>query len=451
MARLAHVARCPAPLAAPTSSAAAAVAVLLLVGSAGAQAPRGEAAPPAPGAPASAAGASSASATAEPRAAAAGAPGRTLADAQRLAQLGAPDVVVSAARASTSSSEVGVAGMLANPRVTLGTATGGYLLSGSLFVSLPLFGQRAAAIDAAEAQARVAAAGIEVARLDARLAVTWAWVALWLVQAESLVARDNAARRARLLEAAQARFTEGAGPRLDVLRATTEARRARAEVAALDEQRGAAAAALAVLLGGNETLAAEASGEPRGIDAVPPLAEAEQLAGEHPVARRARIMLHAADAVVIRERRARWPMVGLQVGGSALNHYPPPSTAFSLALTLELPFFNGALIDRAESGRDTAQTELSAVLLQLRARFAVARAEYLAATRRWDAQAHEVLPAAQEAADLSEEAYRSGGLDLTGTLGAEQALNDARLAALRATAERGRALATLEHAAGKSL
>ena len=88
---------------------------------------------------------------------------------------------------------------------------------------------------------------------------------------------------------------------------------------------------------------------------------------------------------------------------------------------------------------------------QLRATLAGALADYSAAVSRHEAQLHQVAPAAREAAELALEAYQSGGLDLTATLAAEQALSDARLAAARFTADRARAFATLEHAAGRAL
>ena len=114
-----------------------------------------------------------------------------------------------------------------------------------------------------------------------------------------------------------------------------------------------------------------------------------------------------------------------------------------------LPLFNGALVNRALGARDTARVELDAVTVQARARALAARADHLAALRRRAALIDSVLPSAIEVAELSAEAYRAGGLDLTGTLAAEQSLSDVKLAAVRATADSSRALGLLEHAAGR--
>ncbi|MGB5698013.1 MAG: TolC family protein [Polyangiales bacterium] len=378
-------------------------------------------------------------------------PALRLDDAQRLAQAEAPDVMLSTARAVTARTEIGVAGMFPNPQFTIGATSGTSVFFGSFYIALPLFGQRRSAMEAADAQARVAAAGVEVTGLDARLAVTLAWLDLWQLEGESRIATSNAARRDRILDTARARFSEGASPRLDVLRAETDARRARAEVASLQERRLAAAARLAVLVSRDESLTVEIEGEPRMLESQPDLVELETFTGDHPLTRRANAMLRAAGAVVTRERRARRPLFGVQVGGAFFDRAPPPNHDAVASLKADLPFFNRHLIARAESARDTARTELETVMIQLRARIASARSDYLAAVRLQEAQVGEVLPAAQEAADLSDEAYQSGGLDLTGVLAAEQALSDARLTALRATADRARALSALEHAAGRAL
>lgn len=118
---------------------------------------------------------------------------------------------------------------------------------------------------------------------------------------------------------------------------------------------------------------------------------------------------------------------------------------------MAVPLFNRALVDRAESARATAHTELAMVLRQLTARVESAYAQYQATRYRQDAQENDVLPATREAAALSFEAYQSGGLDLTGTLAVEQALSDAELTAARLTATRALAWATLAHAVGGTL
>ena len=104
----------------------------------------------------------------------------------------APDVVVATARAASARTEVGVAGMFPNPRITVGTTSGSSMVYGQLYVALPIFGQREASADAADALAQVVAAGVDVTALDARWTAALAWMDLWLVQAELAVKRHVA-------------------------------------------------------------------------------------------------------------------------------------------------------------------------------------------------------------------------------------------------------------------
>lgn len=360
----------------------------------------------------------------------------------------ARDVVLATARMSTARAEVAVAGMPANPRLTVGATTSSYDVTASLFFALPIFGQRGVAMDAAEAQRRVAAAGLDVARLDATFVARLAWIDLWLLEHEARVALTNLERRARVREATAARFEEGAAARLDVLRADTELNRARAELDGVRDQAAAASARLAANVGQPGDRRFEAQGEPPAAEASGLPQDAEKTIDGHPAVRRVRALVGAASAVVERERRQRWPILGFLVGTSLLNRAPPPNNDVNFSVAFDLPLFNSPLIARARAERSVAEAELAATAIVIRAQIVAARADYLAADRRYQTQKQAVLPAAREAADLAEEGYRSGGLDLTDTLAAEQALSDAELAVLRSAAERGRAFASFQHASG---
>lgn len=377
--------------------------------------------------------------------------GVSVADAVREAEAAAPDVVVSAARAASAHADVLVAGILPPPRLTVGTTASSATAYGSLFVALPLFGQRGSALSAAEAQAATVRAGVDVARLDAKLGAVLAWIDLWVAEREAKVVAEVGRRRERLVETTRVRFSEGAGSRLDVLRADTEARRARADATARDAEIEAASARVALLLGRPAHVRLTTRGEPPGPTHAPSDGEMSVLLDNHPVMRRAREALRAADLAVSREKRARWPLVGVQLGASFANRAPPPENDVSAALGIDLPVFSAPLVARAEAARGEATAVLAATLATLRSQLAGARASHAAAEVRYRAAVEEVLPTAKEAADLAAEGYRTRGLDLTSTLAIEQARADAELAAVRATADRARAIASLEHAAGRSL
>lgn len=376
----------------------------------------------------------------------------TVGEAIQQAQASAPDVIVSTARAAASESEVNVAGILPAPRIAVGTTAGSARVFGTLFVALPIFGQRGIAMDAAEALAAAAHAGADVARLDARLAATVAWTDLWLAREEARVAQDIAARRERLVETARVRMAEGAGSRLDVVRLQTEAHRTRADADARRSDVDAARSRLCALLGRDPLeVDIEAAGDPPLAKSVPAPSELHAMVDAHALSRRAKLGVRAADAAIAREKRSRWPLIGVQIGAALANRFPPPTNDYSATLAVDLPIFSGPLVTRAEALRVEAQAGVDATVAALRGRLHAARASYLAADRRCRAAVEEVLPIAREASALAAEGYRSRGLDLTSTLAVEQSLADAELAAVRAQADRARAYAALEHAAGRPL
>jgi outer membrane protein TolC len=176
------------------------------------------------------------------------------------------------------------------------------------------------------------------------------------------------------------------------------------------------------------------------LSAVPAIIEA------HPLFRRSDATIDTAAAAVDDAHRGRFPELGVSVqdwlGRQNGTH------DLRVLLSMQLPLFDEPRISRAETARDAANADRTALELDLRARLVAARAEYLASARRARAEIEEALPAAEEAADLSGEAYRVGALDLTGTLSAEQALSDARDRTLTARADRAMAHARLLHASG---
>jgi len=375
----------------------------------------------------------------------------TFAAAVHAAQAAAPQVLVATARTTAARTESGVAGIWPSPQVALGTTSGTARLFASLFVTLPVFGQRSTAIDAADAQARAVAAGQDVARLDAGLAVGEAWLDLWQVTAQGEVAREAADRQARLLAIAVERNRRGAVPRFDVLRARTLAHSSRAEAEALDASRDAAAARLSGLLGADSlTTSWQTEGLPPASDDTPTTAEVERLVDIHPVVQRAGLQVTASQAVIRRDKASRLPLVGIEAGTNQFERYPPPNQDFFVTLRADLPLFRAPLVARADAQTGQAIAEQNALRLEIRTRLWAALADFQAARRRFTSAVHDILPSAVEAAELAAQAYRTGGLDLTAVLAAEQALAQARLTAALATAELGRARIRLDHAAGRS-
>ncbi|MFO0682209.1 MAG: TolC family protein [Sandaracinus sp.] len=372
----------------------------------------------------------------------------TTAQVLRLADERAPDVSVAEAQASVAQSEVGVAGILPTPRIGGGVSVD-YAGILDLFVQLPIFGQLDTATDAARARAQLASASIDVARLDARLAAVLAWTDLWLAERLATLASDEAARRERLEEIATAREAEGTASHLDVIRASADAARARAEDEAQARVVRAAAARLAGAIGeapGERALTT--GGDP--LTGGDPESETEAAARleAHPLVARADDGVEAADAAAVHEHRSRWPRLGIQV--SDWIHRANDAHDVRVMLTMDLALFDEPRIGRADAVRAQARVEADAVRTRLRAGIASAREDLAATQSRCAAQEAEVLPRAREAADLARAGYEEGSVDLTTTLAAAQALADAERALAGCWADRARAAARHAHAEGRT-
>jgi cobalt-zinc-cadmium efflux system outer membrane protein len=359
----------------------------------------------------------------------------------------APDVAVAAAQAAVARRDVGVAGILPNPRIG-GGVTVDYAGVLDLYVLLPIFGQLDTATDAARARARVADDAIEVARLDARLAVALAWTDLWLAEQNALLAHGDSERRGQLESAATARLDEGTVARIDVLRARADAARAAADASAAESARGGAAARLAGALGDDAPAVSIAtSGDPLGasIDAAP--LDLDAMLETHPLARRALASSRAAEEATRHDHRSRWPRLGVQL--SDWIHRSNDSHDVRLMLTMDVPLFDEPRIERSEAAREQAHVEEAATITRLRSAALAMHADLVAVADRCRAQSETVVPAAREAADLAREGYREGSVDLTTTLAAAQALADAERSLSGCLADRARAAARLDHAEGR--
>ncbi|MDB5217213.1 MAG: transporter [Myxococcaceae bacterium] len=371
--------------------------------------------------------------------------------AVRNAEAIAPELAAGRARAGVAAAGVGVAKIFSNPIGTVGSTTDGPRFFSNLTVPLPIT-RRGSAIRAAESSSAAAASELPLLRLDARLGAANAWCDLWLAERNLDVARENEQRAAKVLAAADQRFREGSAPRLDAARAKAEHARARAEVLARAELVGDSSAALAYWLGRDPTVALHVDGAPPDTQALPPMSALVARLDSHPLFARAAARARLASAMVSVQKDQAWPAFGVQVGAT-LGDRQAPVNNYSAGLVFDVPVFNWnrPAITQAESGVVQVTAESNAAAARLRSSLVSAYATLKAAVARADAAEKEVLPASQIAADLTADAYQTGAIDLSALLVAEKTLADAKQAAFDAVAQRGRALAALEHALGGAL
>ena len=372
--------------------------------------------------------------------------------ARALAERAAGDVVVAERRVDVARGEVGVAGALANPSLSVLTARQTAQLGLGLTVPLPLFGQRGTQVAAARADVDVAGVEVEVARNDARWNATLAWFDLWEAQERARVLQLSAQETARLLAIAKQRFEAGSAPRLDVVRATADDARASAEAVAARSAVVAAGAKLLPWLGEISDANLTASGQGAFPEQTAALGELTVQAANHPALVRDRAESAAAEAHVRAEQRQRWPVINGQV---TVNYGDPtlPGTDVIAGAGFDLPVLNlrGGAIARSRAQQAVAEATAVADARRLFAdlRDAFHRAEGAGVRAR--ALQKTVLPAIEEARRMTEEGYRAGRLDLLRLLEAQRAVLDTRLSAAEASASYGRAIADLEHAVGRRL
>lgn len=371
--------------------------------------------------------------------------------ATRDAQTLAPDLAAGRARSNVVAAGAGVARIYGNPLAAVGTSTDGARFFSTVTIPLPIT-RRGSAIRAAESSAEAASAELPLLQLDARLGAANAWCDLWLAQRTLEVANESESRAATLLASADQRYREGSAPRLDAARAKAEHARSRAEARARAELLADSSAALAYWLERDPTMILHVTGAPPTARPLPPLRALAARLGSHPLFARASARARAATAAVGVQKSQAWPTIGVQLGATLADRSAPEKN-LSAGVVFDVPVFNWnePAVTQAERGVVKVAAESGAAAARLRSNLVSAYAALSAAIARADAAEQEVLPASQIAADLTRDAYQTGAVDLSAVLVAEKALADAKQSAFDAAAQRGRALAALEHALGGSL
>jgi outer membrane protein TolC len=370
----------------------------------------------------------------------------------------AVELQVAERREEVAAAEIRVAGALTNPTLTVTTARETARLSTGVVVPLPLFGQRGLAIRAARADALAVDGEGRVTRNDLRWSATLAWVDAWEAGERARLAVAASGDADRLLEVTEQRFQAGASPRLDVVRATADRARARADTETAQMLVDAAGARLAVWVGVDPAAPPTATGAPGVPAELPELGILMAALARHPALARDRAQQGAATERVKLERRLRFPIVSAEV---IVNQWDPTLTdAEGVAHTdviggaaFELPVLDqrGGAIARAERQAELADATTSLDAVHLRAELADAYHRTLAGARRARQLGRSALPAMEEARAMTEESYRAGRADLVRVLEAHRAVLELRLAEREAIASWSRSFADLERALGDSL
>ena len=149
----------------------------------------------------------------------------------------------------------------------------------------------------------------------------------------------------------------------------------------------------------------------------------------------ARARVRRARAAVCRQRAQPVPNVEAQ---ATLTHaFASDETLAGLQFGLPLPVFNDnrGNIAAAVADLHRATADLARIELSLRSRLADALRDYRRATNRVDRYADDVLPAARENLELTEEGYRQGEFDIVRVFTARRSFFEANLARVESLAD----------------
>ncbi len=315
---------------------------------------------------------------------------------------------------------------------------------------LPLGGVRGRQIDLAKEELTLADVDEKAAMRTLRRNVRQAFYGLLGSDQRLLLAEDVVGLVKRTREAAQARFEEGAGPRLDVLTADLGLARAESDLALARSTRAAALAGLNAVLNQPPAQAVAVVGDLAETLPPPDFARAMVLAaasnGELMAAER-EAAVEARRLSLIRAERVPQPTVTFGLPMNAPGEF---TVGAAVGVAMSVPLFNRsqgeiaaseATIVQIHARRDAARRTVESAVFSALARIEAQR-------QRVESFRTRVIPAATELADLAEESYRAGRSPLLVLIEAQRALRDAKRDYLDALEEFQAALADLEEVIG---
>jgi cobalt-zinc-cadmium efflux system outer membrane protein len=302
-------------------------------------------------------------------------------------------------------------------------------------------GKRSVRQASAAAGQQAAEASFKDARRTLDLAVSKAYIAALLAQANVRILHQTAESLQHEAKIAETRLNAGDLSKSD--KAQIEIAASRSELDAETAQSNAVTARIAV-----EVLLGERT--PRGAwmigDSLDDLATSETVEGAsepRPDLVAAEAMLRKAESDWRLQRAMRIPDPTVTV---QYEHNPPdqPNT-LGFAVSLPLPIWNqnGGNIQAAAAVRDQAASQVGKLQTQVASDVFTAEVAYEEASVRWRKYETDIKPRSAEVLKSVSYAYQKGGAALLDLLLAERNDNDIRLATAQAMADSATAAATL--------
>ncbi|MCX6549612.1 MAG: TolC family protein, partial [Acidobacteria bacterium] len=254
----------------------------------------------------------------------------------------------------------------------------------------------------------------------------------------------------RVKEVAQARFEEGAAPRLDVMEAELGVVRAQTDLDMARSARRATQADLNALLNRPPGMSLALAGEASDIPAVPTLDRATAMALATNVdllAIEKEAALETTTLSLLKAERVPTPTFSF---GTALDAPGEFNVGPHAGVSLALPLFsrNQGEIAGSLARADTIRARRDALRRQVEARVFAAVERVTARRAQVDAFRATVLPTATTLQGLAEESYRLGRDSILAALVAQRALRDVKYEYLQALLTLQEAVADLEDILG---
>lgn len=303
----------------------------------------------------------------------------------------------------------------------------------ALTLSLPIetAGKRLRRVAVSAAVAATTDADIALIEADVRASTKRAFYALLVAQLRQQLGQDLLAIGTRARDVAQARVQAGDAARMELVQVELARARLENDATGLSAEVAAAGSELNALLGRPPASAVLALGptDPQDLDAL--LGAPASIAGDSPEV--VAVDRRAAEA------RARVDLANVLrtpdlVAQTTATYKAPPDFMYGwrVGASVTVPLFHrsAAGLTRERTAAEQARLNAAAARVAIAGRLAAvtARIRGLWAQRRRELDV--LVPQAQELADMAEEAYRSGQIDLTSLLQTLQASRDVRMRTL---------------------
>lgn len=396
-------------------------------------------------------------------------PGDTLTLGEVYAQLDAANPMLQAAgsRVEAVASLEGAAGLPPDPQLRLGVMNAGLpdlktdmpssmAPSVELMQMVPIPGKLGLAKDIARFQTRIAGADAEELRWRVRSEAAMAYYEIFAADRKVETMRGTL----RLLEdfekVARAMYASGEGRQADVLRASVEIARMRAEIERMTAMREIAVARLNALLGRPADTPIPVVADPAEPGPLPSAGTLREWAATNsPVLSRGALAVQQAGSQLDLARRELWPdlSVGLQYGqrGGAMG----TERMGSLMVGFSVPVFAGQrqlrMREEATAMGRMAEAELASAGDEVDARITATLADLDRAETLIELYTEEVLPQAAAAVESAFASYRVGAVDFMTLVDARMTVDQYERELHELRAEEAQAVAELESTIGREL